>query len=49
MILIVDDREDNLFALKHTLELNNFSVDVAHSGEEALKKILKNAGIIKGI
>jgi DNA-binding response OmpR family regulator len=43
MILIVDDREDNLFALKHTLELNNFNVDVAQSGEEALKKILKNS------
>lgn len=43
MILIVDDREDNLFALKHTLELNSFNVDVAQSGEEALKKILKNS------
>jgi signal transduction histidine kinase/DNA-binding response OmpR family regulator len=41
MILIVDDRPENLFALKSILELNNFEVDSAQSGEEALYKILK--------
>ena len=42
MILIVDDKSENIFSLQRTLELNNFSVDSATSGEEALKKILKN-------
>jgi len=41
MILIVDDRPENIFALKSILELNNFEVDSAQSGEEALHKILK--------
>ncbi len=43
MILIVDDHAENIFALKKVLEINNFSVDTALSGEEALKKILKNS------
>ncbi|WP_026899026.1 ATP-binding response regulator [Daejeonella oryzae] len=43
MILIVDDIPENIFSLKKVLELNNFSVDTASSGEEALKKILKNS------
>jgi signal transduction histidine kinase/DNA-binding response OmpR family regulator len=42
MILIVDDRPENLFALKTILELHSFPVDTALSGEEALKKSLKN-------
>ncbi|MBS1781216.1 MAG: response regulator [Bacteroidetes bacterium] len=42
MILIVDDKPENIFSLKRTLELNGFSVDTAESGEDALKKILKN-------
>ena len=42
MILIVDDTSDNLFSLKKLLQLNLFEVDEAMSGEEALKKILKN-------
>ncbi|XZF14296.1 hybrid sensor histidine kinase/response regulator [Chitinophagaceae bacterium MMS25-I14] len=42
MILIVDDKPENIFSLKSVLELNNFDVDTAGSGEEALKKILKN-------
>src|SRR5690606_6834330 len=42
MILIVDDKPENLFSLKKILELNKFDVDTALSGEEALKKILKN-------
>lgn len=42
MILIVDDKAENIFSLKRTLELNGFEVDSAQSGEEALKKMLKN-------
>ncbi|MXV51811.1 response regulator [Pedobacter sp. HMF7647] len=42
MILIVDDKPENIFSLKQILELHNFEVDIALSGEEALKKILKN-------
>jgi CheY-like chemotaxis protein len=41
MILIVDDRPENIFSLKTLLESNDFSVDTAASGEEALKKILQ--------
>src|SRR6478736_4721617 len=42
MILIVDDKKENLFSLKTLLQLNLYDVDMAMSGEEALKKILKN-------
>lgn len=42
MILIVDDNQENIYSLKKLLDLNKFSVDTAASGEEALKKILKN-------
>lgn len=42
MVLIVDDREENLYSLRTLLELNLFNVDTASSGEEALKKVLKN-------
>ncbi|WDF54316.1 ATP-binding response regulator [Mucilaginibacter sp. KACC 22063] len=41
MILIVDDKSENLIALKKILETHNFSVDTALSGEEALRKVLK--------
>ncbi len=41
MILIVDDKQENLYALEAFLKLNLFEVDTAISGEEALKKILK--------
>jgi len=41
MILIVDDKPENLFSLKTLLQLNLYDVDTAASGEEALKKILK--------
>lgn len=41
MILIVDDRPENIFALKSILERHEFEVDTAESGEEALKKVLK--------
>jgi len=43
MILIVDDRPENIFSLKTILERNSFPTDTAMSGEEALKKSLKNS------
>ncbi|QRQ99946.1 hybrid sensor histidine kinase/response regulator [Dyadobacter sandarakinus] len=43
MILIVDDRPENILPLKRILELHQFKTDSAESGEEALKKILKNS------
>ncbi len=42
MILIVDDRPENLYSLQQLLEVNHFKVDTASSGEEALRKILRN-------
>ncbi|WP_443937303.1 sensor histidine kinase [Pedobacter sp. MW01-1-1] len=42
MILIVDDRSENLIALSKVLQAHNFEVDTASSGEEALKKVLHN-------
>lgn len=41
MILIVDDKRENIIPLKKILELHSLPVDSAESGEEALKKILK--------
>jgi signal transduction histidine kinase/ActR/RegA family two-component response regulator len=41
MVLIVDDKAENIFSLRRTLELSGFEVDSAQSGEEALKKILR--------
>ncbi|UKT63475.1 hybrid sensor histidine kinase/response regulator [Pedobacter mucosus] len=41
MILIVDDRPENLISLQKVLQAHNFEVDTALSGEEALKKVLK--------
>lgn len=46
MILIVDDTPENLISLKKVLEKNNFEVDTASSGEEALKKVLKNTYVL---
>lgn len=43
MILIIDDKPENLFSLKTILTLHSFPVDTAQSGEEALKKVLKNS------
>ncbi len=43
MILIVDDKPENIFALKKLLEVHSFDVDTALSGEEALRKVLKNS------
>lgn len=42
MILIVDDKQENLFSLQKLLQLHDFKVDTALSGEDALKKILRN-------
>jgi signal transduction histidine kinase len=42
MILIVDDKQENIFSLKTLLQLHLYEVDTAMSGEDALKKILKN-------
>ncbi|WP_205509638.1 sensor histidine kinase [Longitalea arenae] len=42
MILIVDDKYENLFSLRSLLQLYAYETDTASSGEEALKKILKN-------
>lgn len=41
MILIVDDKPENLYSLKALLQLHAYDVDTASSGEEALKKILR--------
>ncbi len=41
MILVVDDRPENIFSLKSILEIHGFQTDAAESGEEALKKVLK--------
>lgn len=43
MILIVDDKAENIYSLKALLSIHSFPVDTATSGEEALKKILANA------
>lgn len=43
MILIVDDKIENITALKKVLESHNFVVDTALSGHEALKKILRQS------
>jgi signal transduction histidine kinase/DNA-binding response OmpR family regulator len=42
MILVVDDKQENLLSLKSLLKNHSYPVDTAASGEEALKKILKN-------
>ncbi|MET3113136.1 two-component system sensor histidine kinase/response regulator [Pedobacter sp. CG_S7] len=46
MILIVDDTPQNLISLKKVLEAHHFDVDTAASGEEALKKVLKNEYVL---
>ncbi|WP_149524451.1 ATP-binding response regulator [Sphingobacterium hotanense] len=42
MILIVDDKQENIYSLEKTLHAKGFQVDSALSGEEALKKCLKH-------
>lgn len=46
MILIVDDKPENIFSLKTILELHSFPTDTAFSGEEALKKILRHSYVL---
>ncbi len=46
MILIVDDSPENIISLKKVLEKNDFEVDTASSGEEALKKILHKSYVL---
>jgi two-component system sensor histidine kinase/response regulator len=46
MILIVDDTPENIISLKKVLERHNFEVDTAASGEEALKKVLRNEYVL---
>lgn len=43
MILIVDDKRENILPLLKILELHNLKADAAQSGEEALKMILKKS------
>jgi signal transduction histidine kinase/DNA-binding response OmpR family regulator len=42
MVLIVDDKKENLLSLQSLLVLHGFTVQTADSGESALKKVLKN-------
>lgn len=46
MILIVDDTPENLISLQKVLEKNNFEVDTASSGREALTKVLKTSYVL---
>ena len=39
-ILLVDDREDNLFSIETILEKDNYTIVKARSGREALKVLL---------
>jgi signal transduction histidine kinase len=41
MILLVDDKPENLFSLSSVLAQHGFQSDTAESGEEALKKLLR--------
>lgn len=41
MILIVDDKTENIFSLTNLLESKGFLVDSTSSGEEALRKVLR--------
>lgn len=42
MILIVDDKPENLFSLRALLQLHHYEVETASTGEEALTKVLRN-------
>lgn len=46
MILIVDDKQENLFSLKTVLEKHGFEADTAISGEEALRKLLQREYVL---
>ena len=45
-ILIVDDEKDLCEILQFNLESEGFSIDIAHSGEEALKKPIEKYDLI---
>lgn len=45
-ILIVDDEKDLCEILQFNLESEGFAIDIAHSGEEALKKTLEDFDLI---
>ncbi len=42
MILVVDDKRENLLSFQSLLTLHGYSVHTAESGEEALKKVIRN-------
>ena len=41
-VLLVDDRDENLFALETILKDENYNLVKAHSGKEALTHLLKD-------
>ena len=41
-LLVVDDKEENLFSFRKTLTQAGFSVETAHSGSEALRYLIKH-------
>ena len=41
-VLLVDDRDENLFALETILKDENYQLIKAHSGKEALAHLLKD-------
>jgi signal transduction histidine kinase/FixJ family two-component response regulator len=43
MILIVDDKKENLLSLQSLLSVHGYAVHTAENGEEALKKVLRNS------
>lgn len=43
MILIVDDKKENLLSLQSLLSVHGYAVDTAENGEDALKKVLRNS------
>ena len=45
-ILIVDDEKDLCEILQFNLESEGFVIDIAHSGEEAVKKPLEDFNLI---
>jgi len=45
-ILLVDDREDNLFSIEAIFEKDNYTIVKAKSGREALKVLLQPTGLL---
>ena len=44
-ILLVDDREDNLFSIETILEKDNYTIVKARSGRESFKSSVAPAGL----